>query len=162
MPKQGSGHIIQVSSIGGISAFPTVGAYHASKWALEGFSQSLTQEGEGFNIHVTLVGPGGFSTDWSGPSATHSGRMDICDEVRKAAAGRPSSNNPGDPRPPEELSCEKSSTRRTGPRASSSAKHPWTSQPRTTNHAWQPGPNGNRSQSKPTATNSLNHPPTNR
>jgi NAD(P)-dependent dehydrogenase (short-subunit alcohol dehydrogenase family) len=41
MREQGSGHIIQVSSIGGISAFPTVGAYHASKWALEGFSQSL-------------------------------------------------------------------------------------------------------------------------
>jgi NAD(P)-dependent dehydrogenase (short-subunit alcohol dehydrogenase family) len=35
---QGSGHIIQVSSIGGISAFPIVGLYHASKWALEGFS----------------------------------------------------------------------------------------------------------------------------
>ena len=39
MREQGSGHIIQVSSIGGISAFPTVCAYHASKWALEGFSQ---------------------------------------------------------------------------------------------------------------------------
>ena len=41
---QGSGHIIQVSSIGGISAFPNIGAYHASKWALEGFSQALAQE----------------------------------------------------------------------------------------------------------------------
>ena len=41
---QGSGHIIQVSSIGGIVAFPNVGIYHASKWALEGFSQSLAQE----------------------------------------------------------------------------------------------------------------------
>src|SRR6202020_3248488 len=34
--EQGSGHILQVSSIGGISAFPNVGAYHAAKWALEG------------------------------------------------------------------------------------------------------------------------------
>ncbi|MDQ1579184.1 MAG: hypothetical protein QOE21_1871, partial [Microbacteriaceae bacterium] len=42
--KQGSGHIVQVSSIGGISAFPGLGLYHASKWALEGFSQSLAAE----------------------------------------------------------------------------------------------------------------------
>lgn len=97
MRKQGSGHIIQVSSIGGISAFPTVGAYHASKWALEGFSQSLAQEVAGFNIKVTLVEPGGFSTDWSGPSATRSEQMDEYAEVRKAAASRPSANNPGDP-----------------------------------------------------------------
>jgi len=97
MRKQGSGHIIQVSSIGGISAFPTVGAYHASKWALEGFSQSLAQEIAGFNIKVTLVEPGGFSTDWSGPSATHSEQMDVYSEVRKAAASRPSANNPGNP-----------------------------------------------------------------
>lgn len=81
--------------MGGISAFPTVGAYHAS--TVEGFSQSLAQEVQGCSIHVTLVEPGGFSTDWSGPSATHSGRMDICDEVREAAAGRPTANNPGDP-----------------------------------------------------------------
>ena len=42
--EQGSGHIVQVSSIGGISAFPSIGMYHASKWALEGFSQALAQE----------------------------------------------------------------------------------------------------------------------
>ncbi|GGC91235.1 short-chain dehydrogenase/reductase [Tersicoccus solisilvae] len=97
MREQGSGHIIQVSSIGGISAFPTVGAYHASKWALEGFSQSLSQEVAGFNIKVTLIEPGGFSTDWSGPSATHSEEMEEYASVREAAAKRPSANNPGDP-----------------------------------------------------------------
>jgi NAD(P)-dependent dehydrogenase (short-subunit alcohol dehydrogenase family) len=69
---QGSGHIIQVSSIGGISAFPLVGIYHASKWALEGFSQSLAQEVAGFGIKVTLIEPGGFSTDWSGSSSSTS------------------------------------------------------------------------------------------
>ncbi|KQO10404.1 short-chain dehydrogenase [Agreia sp. Leaf244] len=67
--QQGSGHIIQVSSIGGVSAFPNLSAYHASKWALEGFSQALAQEVAEFGIHVTLVEPGGFATDWSGPSA---------------------------------------------------------------------------------------------
>ncbi|MDO8212090.1 SDR family oxidoreductase [Conexibacter sp. CPCC 206217] len=66
---QGSGHIIQVSSIGGISAFPNIGMYHASKWALEGLSQSLAQEVAGFGIHVTLIEPAGYSTDWGGASA---------------------------------------------------------------------------------------------
>ena len=68
---QRSGHIIQVSSIGGITAFQNVGIYHASKWALEGFSQALAQEVAPFGIHVTLIEPGGFSTDWAGPSAKH-------------------------------------------------------------------------------------------
>ena len=66
---QRSGHLIQVSSIGGITAFQNVGIYHASKWALEGFSQALAQEIESFGVHVTLIEPGGFSTDWAGPSS---------------------------------------------------------------------------------------------
>ena len=48
--KQGRGHIIQVSSIGGISAFPLLGMYYAAKWALEGFSQALAQEVRPFSI----------------------------------------------------------------------------------------------------------------
>jgi NAD(P)-dependent dehydrogenase (short-subunit alcohol dehydrogenase family) len=66
---QGSGHILQVSSIGGISAFPNIGIYNSSKWALEGFSQALAQEVADFGISVTLIEPGGFSTDWGGASA---------------------------------------------------------------------------------------------
>ena len=97
MRRQGSGHIIQVSSIGGISAFPTVGAYHASKWALEGFSQSLSQEVAGFGIDVTLIEPGGYSTDWSGPSATRSEENPAYADVREAAKNRPSASDPGDP-----------------------------------------------------------------
>ncbi len=97
MREQGSGHIVQVSSIGGISAFPSVGAYHASKWALEGLSQSLAQEVAGFGIHVTLIEPGGFSTDWSGPSATHSEQLPEYDAVREAASKRPTRRDPGDP-----------------------------------------------------------------
>ena len=72
MRKQGSGHIIQVSSIGGISAFPTVGVYHASKWALEGFSQSLSPEVAGFGINVTLVEP-------ADPKATRGAILKIVD-----------------------------------------------------------------------------------
>ncbi|HEY5473757.1 MAG TPA: SDR family NAD(P)-dependent oxidoreductase, partial [Candidatus Limnocylindrales bacterium] len=67
--EQGSGHIIQVSSIGGVNAFPGLGLYHASKWALEGFTQSLRAEVEGFGIKVTLIEPTGYATDWSGPSS---------------------------------------------------------------------------------------------
>ena len=63
---QGSGHILQVSSIGGVLAFPNLSVYHASKWALEGMSQALAGEVEPFGIRVTLVEPGGFDTDWIG------------------------------------------------------------------------------------------------
>ena len=96
---QGSGHIIQVSSIGGISAFPLVGMYHASKWALEGFSQSLAQEVAGFGIFVTLVEPGGFSTDWSGSSSKRSEPLADYAELHEAveAARKQRFAAPGDP-----------------------------------------------------------------
>jgi NAD(P)-dependent dehydrogenase (short-subunit alcohol dehydrogenase family) len=96
---QGSGHIIQVSSIGGISAFAGLGAYHASKWALEGFSQSLAAEVERFGIHVTLIEPGGFSTDWGGASAQRADELAAYDEVRADVARWRGERNavPGDP-----------------------------------------------------------------
>ncbi|MES2092410.1 MAG: SDR family oxidoreductase [Actinomycetota bacterium] len=96
---QGSGHIIQVSSIGGITAFPIVGIYHASKWALEGFSQALAQEVAGFGIFVTLVEPGGFSTDWSGSSSTRSTPLADYAELHEvvAAARKQRFAAPGDP-----------------------------------------------------------------
>ena len=87
-----------MSSIGGISAFPGIGIYHASKWALEGFSQSLAQEVAGFGIKVTLIEPGGFSTDWSGSSAGRATPIPAYDDVREQAANRPSRRGtPGDP-----------------------------------------------------------------
>jgi NADP-dependent 3-hydroxy acid dehydrogenase YdfG len=66
---QGSGHIIQVSSLGGITAFPAIDAYHASSGLSKGFSQALGQELAAFGINVTLIEPGGYSTNWIGPSA---------------------------------------------------------------------------------------------
>jgi NAD(P)-dependent dehydrogenase (short-subunit alcohol dehydrogenase family) len=62
--EQGGGHILQVSSIGGVNAFPNLGLYHASKWALEGMSQALAAEVAEFGIKVTLIEPRGYSTDW--------------------------------------------------------------------------------------------------
>jgi NAD(P)-dependent dehydrogenase (short-subunit alcohol dehydrogenase family) len=84
--EQGSGHILQVSSIGGISAFRSTGAYHASKWALEGMSQSLAQEVAGFGVKVTLIEPAGYSTDWSGSSAKRATELPAYDPVREQAA----------------------------------------------------------------------------
>jgi NAD(P)-dependent dehydrogenase (short-subunit alcohol dehydrogenase family) len=95
--SQGSGHIIQVSSIGGLNAFPTVGLYHASKWALEGFSQALAVEVAGLGIKVTIVEPAGFATDWSGPSAQRATPMPAYDAARAAVAAIRASNVPGDP-----------------------------------------------------------------
>jgi NAD(P)-dependent dehydrogenase (short-subunit alcohol dehydrogenase family) len=96
MRAQGSGHIIQVSSLGGITAFPAIGAYHASKWALEGFSQSLSQEVAGFGIKVTLIEPGGYTTDWVGPSAKRSEEGPAYADVREAQS-RSWADSPGDP-----------------------------------------------------------------
>ena len=83
---QRGGHIIQVSSIGGISAFAGIGLYHASKWALEGFSQALASEVEPFGIKVTLIEPGGFATDWAGPSAKRSAELPDYAEAHAAVA----------------------------------------------------------------------------
>jgi len=94
---QGSGHFLQVSSIGGISAFPGIGMYHASKWALEGFSQALAQEVAGFGIHVTLIEPGGFATDWGGASARHATPLDAYASQHEASQRRRAGNTPGDP-----------------------------------------------------------------
>jgi NAD(P)-dependent dehydrogenase (short-subunit alcohol dehydrogenase family) len=93
--KQKSGHILQVSSIGGIVAFPGVGLYHASKWALEAFSDTLSQEVSQFGIKVTLVEPSGFSTDWAGSSAVHASENPIYDSIRNVRPPRP---KPGDPK----------------------------------------------------------------
>lgn len=60
--EQGSGHIVQLSSAAGLIAMPLGGAYHASKWALEGLNEALALEVAGFGIKVTVIEPGGFAT----------------------------------------------------------------------------------------------------
>jgi len=97
---QGSGHVLQVSSIGGISAFPNIGIYNASKWALEGFTQSLAAEVADFGIKVTLIEPGGYSTDWGGASAKHATANPAYDQYREKAAEQRKQRlggTPGDP-----------------------------------------------------------------
>jgi NAD(P)-dependent dehydrogenase (short-subunit alcohol dehydrogenase family) len=84
--EQRSGHIIQVSSIGGVQAFPTLGLYHASKWALEGLSQSLAAEVQDLGIKVTLVEPTGYETDWGGGSSVQATKLPFYDDVRAKLA----------------------------------------------------------------------------
>jgi NAD(P)-dependent dehydrogenase (short-subunit alcohol dehydrogenase family) len=94
---QRGGHIIQISTIGGVAAFPSLGGYHASKWALEGFTESLAQEVAGFGIKVTLVEPGGYATDWAGSSAVHAQPDPAYQPIRDAMAARAGGARYGDP-----------------------------------------------------------------
>ena len=94
---RGAGHFLQVSSIGGIVAFATLGIYHASKWGLEGLSQALAREVAPFGIHVTLIEPGGFATDWGGSSARHSAPIEAYAPMRQARQQSRAGNAPGDP-----------------------------------------------------------------
>jgi NAD(P)-dependent dehydrogenase (short-subunit alcohol dehydrogenase family) len=62
--NRGQGTIINVTSMGGLITFPLYSVYHASKWAIEGFTESLMYELRGFNIKVKLVEPGAIKTDF--------------------------------------------------------------------------------------------------
>ncbi|WP_326835613.1 oxidoreductase [Amycolatopsis rhabdoformis] len=66
---QRSGTIVQFSSIGGrVGGSPGMGAYQAAKFAVEGFSEVLANEVTSFGVHVLIVEPGAFRTDWAGSS----------------------------------------------------------------------------------------------
>jgi len=65
MRKQGSGHIFQVSSVGGRHAVPGNTPYHAAKWAVGGFSDSLAMEVAPFGVKVCTLEPGGIRTNWA-------------------------------------------------------------------------------------------------
>lgn len=74
MRRRRAGHIINITSMGGIITLPGLGYYHASKFALEGLSESLGKEVRDFGIHVTAVEPGSFRTDWAGRSMVRAPR----------------------------------------------------------------------------------------
>lgn len=68
MRKQGSGHILQISSLGGRIGTPGLSIYQATKFALAGFSESVSKEIVPLGIKLTIIEPGGFRTDWAGDS----------------------------------------------------------------------------------------------
>jgi NAD(P)-dependent dehydrogenase (short-subunit alcohol dehydrogenase family) len=97
MRAQRSGHIIQVSSVLGVVTLPVLGLYNASKFAVEGLSETLATEVKGFGIHVSLIEPNGFTTDWGGSSATHTTPMPEYEPVKaafQASMGETSFGNP--------------------------------------------------------------------
>lgn len=71
MREQRSGHIIQTSSVLGLFTLPTLGLYNASKFAVEGLTETLASEVKEFGIHVSLIEPNGYETEWGSTSAVH-------------------------------------------------------------------------------------------
>lgn len=84
MRAQQSGHIIQVSSVLGLYTFPTLGLYNASKFAVEGLSETLASEVKPFGIHVTLLEPNGFETEWATNSAGRSAPIEAYEPLKAA------------------------------------------------------------------------------
>lgn len=74
MRERRAGRIINITSMGGFITMPGIAVYHASKFALEGFSESLGKEVRHLGIHVTAVAPGSFRTDWAGRSMVRAPR----------------------------------------------------------------------------------------
>jgi len=101
MRKQRSGHIVNIASIGGLVSFPAVGFYNATKYAVDGLSESLSKECAPLGIKVTVIAPSGFRTDWAGRSANNSKTV-IEDYATTAGQNKSnirgySGNQPGDP-----------------------------------------------------------------
>lgn len=101
MRNQRSGNIVQISSQAGMKANTGLALYNASKFALEGLSEALHIETKHLNIHVTIVEPGPFRTEWAGPSAIRA--VKVIDDYAQSAGtvinniGNISGKQPGDP-----------------------------------------------------------------
>ncbi|GGP14265.1 SDR family NAD(P)-dependent oxidoreductase [Nonomuraea glycinis] len=94
--EQGDGHIIQISSVGGLTVFPLGGGYVASKWALEGLSETLAQEVTAFGIKVTLVEPGSYATEGAA-GGVHADANPLYDGLREGFAAFAKTLDVGDP-----------------------------------------------------------------
>jgi NAD(P)-dependent dehydrogenase (short-subunit alcohol dehydrogenase family) len=101
MRKCKKGHILNIASIGGLRSFPGVGFYNATKYAVDGLSESLAKEVAPLGIKVTIIAPSGFRTDWAGRSAKNT-QVKIEDYETTAWKNMGdirgySGNQPGDP-----------------------------------------------------------------
>jgi NAD(P)-dependent dehydrogenase (short-subunit alcohol dehydrogenase family) len=101
MRAQGSGHIFQLSTLAAVNAPSNLGAYNASKSAVEAISDSLSQEVAGFGVRVTILEPGPFRSDWNGTSMERAEPMAAYDAVlaerRSMLSGEHAFTQPGDP-----------------------------------------------------------------
>jgi NAD(P)-dependent dehydrogenase (short-subunit alcohol dehydrogenase family) len=101
MRARRSGHIVNVTSMGGFITMPGITAYCGSKFALEGISEALGKEVKSLGIHVTALAPGQFRTDWAGRSMVRAKRSiadydAVMDPIRAARQAK-SGHQPGDP-----------------------------------------------------------------
>lgn len=85
--RQGSGHIVQISTTGAVGTMPTLGVYNAAKWGLEGFSEAMAAELAPFGVRVTIAELGGFDTDWAGSSMRFSAPLAAYDDLRTSLFG---------------------------------------------------------------------------
>ncbi len=101
MRAQRSGHVVNITSVGGLVGNPGSGYYAATKFALEGLGEALAREGEKLGIKVTSVEPGPFRTDWAGRSLRQTQQpiddYDASARRRRASIAGNSGKQPGDP-----------------------------------------------------------------
>ena len=99
--RQGFGHILQITSIGGRLGVPGFSGYHAAKFAVEGLSEALAQEIKPLGLKLTIVEPGGFRTDWAGASMAQAREIDAYRPTvgaMRAFLKEHDGHQPGDPR----------------------------------------------------------------
>ena len=87
MRAQGRGHIVQISSTGGVGAMPMLGLYNAAKWGLEAFTESLAGEVKSKGVRATLVEIGAMDTQWATSGMQFSAPLPDYDELRKQLFG---------------------------------------------------------------------------
>ena len=107
MRERGRGHIVQISTVGAVGTMPTLGAYNASKWGLEGFSEALSNEVRNSGIRVTIAELGGIDTEWATGSMRFSEPLSAYDDLREQLFGTshvpwPASGETGGGTAPEE------------------------------------------------------------
>lgn len=87
MRRRRAGHLVNISSMGGLTTFPALTIYNSTKFAVEGLSEGLANEVKPFGIKTTIVEPGGFRTNWAGSSMHHTAGV-IDDYADSAGVGR--------------------------------------------------------------------------
>jgi NAD(P)-dependent dehydrogenase (short-subunit alcohol dehydrogenase family) len=101
MREQGAGHIVNITSVGGLVGNPGSGYYAATKFALEGLGEALARETAELGIKVTTVEPGPFRTDWAGRSLKQTSKtLEAYASIagrRRADVAANSGRQPGDP-----------------------------------------------------------------
>jgi len=107
---QWSGHLVQVSSVGGAGAVPGFGLYNASKWGLEGMSEAIAQEVAEFGVRVSIVEPGGMDTEWATGSMRFAAPDPGYDGLRERMFGTPAvpwgATGTGGGTPPADIAAE--------------------------------------------------------